>query len=598
MISWPRAEVGHAATTRLPIVPEATNSAGLLAEQLRGALLERVDGRVVAEDVVADLGRGHRAAHLVGGLRDGVGAEVDQGHAPSIGGGRRSDVRTIERSASGYPPPSPQRTRGVAAQHASLSRWRSPVRIRSGPPSLRIFLRPVRPPGRGVPLVRWLSQSAPRETPPRPSPSSLGLVALAIAVRASRGGAARLRPRRRVAAPPVGERRRRPRRRRVARDRARRARDAGRDRDSPAASRAARRRRDADARSVADVAIVPVTQFRTTRTDDDRERGRGRPRRDEQDATRRSSSSRPTPTRSSPRSAPSGPPTRRHLVLAKDAATLATDLAKNRKRLGVPPRRRRSGRASGRSPGATGRCSASTAVESARRLAADRAARGRRRGTRPSTRPRPGRSSPAATSCSTAASPRRSRSRSKGVDFPFDGGTAEITGRYVLLGVRLGPAAARSGPATGRVRDLIKGADLAIANFENPAPNTFRYHTVGDRLLGRPGADRGPRERRHRLRRRSPTTTSATPAGTGSSRRSRTSTDVRHQVGRRRQGRAGRPQAGDPRGERGQGRDPRLRHDRAATTAAGTSKPAARSLTREERQGGRRRRPATPAPRS
>src|SRR6187397_2950297 len=28
------------------------------------------------------------------------------------------------------------RTRGVAAQHASLSRWRSPVRIRSGPPSL------------------------------------------------------------------------------------------------------------------------------------------------------------------------------------------------------------------------------------------------------------------------------------------------------------------------------------------------------------------------------------------------------------------------------------------------------------------------------
>src|SRR5215203_2365286 len=30
------------------------------------------------------------------------------------------------------------RTRGVAAQHASLSRWRSPVRIRSGPPSLPV----------------------------------------------------------------------------------------------------------------------------------------------------------------------------------------------------------------------------------------------------------------------------------------------------------------------------------------------------------------------------------------------------------------------------------------------------------------------------
>src|SRR4051795_4302977 len=37
-------------------------------------------------------------------------------------------------------------TRGVAAQHASLSRWRSPVRIRSGPPS-RFLLTP-RPPAR------------------------------------------------------------------------------------------------------------------------------------------------------------------------------------------------------------------------------------------------------------------------------------------------------------------------------------------------------------------------------------------------------------------------------------------------------------------
>ena len=39
---------------------------GLLAEQLRGALLEGVDRRIVAEDVVADLGRGHRPAHRVG----------------------------------------------------------------------------------------------------------------------------------------------------------------------------------------------------------------------------------------------------------------------------------------------------------------------------------------------------------------------------------------------------------------------------------------------------------------------------------------------------------------------------------------------------
>src|SRR5437899_12721604 len=39
-------------------------------------------------------------------------------------------------------------TRGVAAQHASLSRWRSPVRIRSGPPSHAIPYAPsARPDG-------------------------------------------------------------------------------------------------------------------------------------------------------------------------------------------------------------------------------------------------------------------------------------------------------------------------------------------------------------------------------------------------------------------------------------------------------------------
>ena len=37
--------------------------AGLLAEQLGGALLEGVDRRVVAEDVVAELGLAHRPAH-------------------------------------------------------------------------------------------------------------------------------------------------------------------------------------------------------------------------------------------------------------------------------------------------------------------------------------------------------------------------------------------------------------------------------------------------------------------------------------------------------------------------------------------------------
>ena len=52
-------------------------------------------------------------------------------------GGSRTDVRPHPC----YPASALQRTRGVAAQHASLSRWRSPVRIRSGPPEPRIAHR-------------------------------------------------------------------------------------------------------------------------------------------------------------------------------------------------------------------------------------------------------------------------------------------------------------------------------------------------------------------------------------------------------------------------------------------------------------------------
>jgi len=70
--------------------------------------------------------------------------------------------------------------------------------------------------------------------------------------------------------------------------------------------------------------------------------------------------------------------------------------------------------------------------------------------------------------------------RGKGADFPFDGGTAEITGHCRScspLGWDL-PDTKRTGNA-GVVRALIHGADIAIANFENPAPNVFRYHTHG-----------------------------------------------------------------------------------------------------------------------
>jgi poly-gamma-glutamate synthesis protein (capsule biosynthesis protein) len=69
--------------------------------------------------------------------------------------------------------------------------------------------------------------------------------------------------------------------------------------------------------------------------------------------------------------------------------------------------------------------------------------------------------------------------RRKGVDFPFDGGSAEITSRYCCstFGWEL-PRTQRTGDA-GAVRSLIEGADLAIANFENPAPDQPRYHTSG-----------------------------------------------------------------------------------------------------------------------
>jgi capsule synthesis protein PGA_cap len=67
----------------------------------------------------------------------------------------------------------------------------------------------------------------------------------------------------------------------------------------------------------------------------------------------------------------------------------------------------------------------------------------------------------------------------KGVDFPFSGGTASITSRYCCssFGWNL-PRTVRTDTA-GAVRRLLRGADLAIANFENPAPNNFAYHTKG-----------------------------------------------------------------------------------------------------------------------
>jgi poly-gamma-glutamate capsule biosynthesis protein CapA/YwtB (metallophosphatase superfamily) len=67
----------------------------------------------------------------------------------------------------------------------------------------------------------------------------------------------------------------------------------------------------------------------------------------------------------------------------------------------------------------------------------------------------------------------------RGVDFPFSGGTARITGRHCCSSLGWPTVVAvRTGNA-GAVRNLLKSADLAVANFENPAPDNFKYHTQG-----------------------------------------------------------------------------------------------------------------------
>ena len=62
--------------------------AGLLAEQFGRSFLQRTDGRILAEDVVANLRVRHRAPHFGGRHGDRVGPQVYEGHGtPSIGEG-------------------------------------------------------------------------------------------------------------------------------------------------------------------------------------------------------------------------------------------------------------------------------------------------------------------------------------------------------------------------------------------------------------------------------------------------------------------------------------------------------------------------------
>ncbi len=71
------------------------------------------------------------------------------------------------------------------------------------------------------------------------------------------------------------------------------------------------------------------------------------------------------------------------------------------------------------------------------------------------------------------------KDRGLGVDYPWAGGTAEITSRYCCSRYGFELAQVRRTGNTGAVAALLSGADLAIANFENPAPNAFTYHRGG-----------------------------------------------------------------------------------------------------------------------
>lgn len=78
--------------------------------------------------------------------------------------------------------------------------------------------------------------------------------------------------------------------------------------------------------------------------------------------------------------------------------------------------------------------------------------------------------------------------KGRGVDFPFDGGTARVTGhgccdpvfndnivpRYELTGQK------------GIVRKLFRSAELAIANHESPVTEGWAFHRKGFRFSGKP----------------------------------------------------------------------------------------------------------------
>lgn len=67
----------------------------------------------------------------------------------------------------------------------------------------------------------------------------------------------------------------------------------------------------------------------------------------------------------------------------------------------------------------------------------------------------------------------------RGPDYPWAGGTAEVTARYCCGAPGLRLAAGRSTGHAGAFATLFRDADVAVVNLEGPAPDAFGYHPEG-----------------------------------------------------------------------------------------------------------------------
>ncbi|MFL5727608.1 MAG: CapA family protein [Chloroflexota bacterium] len=179
----------------------------------------------------------------------------------------------------------------------------------------------------------------------------------------------------------------------------------------------------------------------------------------------------------------------KHLVLAPDAATLSSDLAKNRKHLAflradqVGPSVRALGWGDARLFG-VGRVTATADWPLTAQLPEDGAAE-------PFDASRTWTLVAGGDILLDRGVAETVKVKKKGVDFPFDGGTADITGHTCCSGFGWEvPRSKRTGNR-GAMRELLHGADLAIANFENPAPDRFRYHTSGTSFSADPKLIKG-----------------------------------------------------------------------------------------------------------